>query len=71
MGETATRAEAVDWVRGTGSEDSISSTRIFLIDGDAKLSGEVAVATAAAGAGRAAAGGAEIRAAGFGAARRR
>ncbi len=43
VGETATRAEAVAWVRGKEVKlDQLDS--IILIDGDAKFSGEVAVA---------------------------
>ena len=70
VGETATRAEAVAWVRSKEVKlDQLDS--IILIDGDAKFSGRSSGGAAAAGAGRAADGGAEIRAAGFGAARRR
>jgi magnesium transporter len=43
VGETATRAEAIAWVRGKEVKlDQLDS--IILIDGDAKFSGEVAVA---------------------------
>jgi Mg/Co/Ni transporter MgtE len=43
VGETATRAEAIDWVRSKEVKlDQLDS--IILIDGDAKFSGEVAVA---------------------------
>ena len=43
VGETATRAEVVDWIRGRDIKLEQLDT-IFLIDGDAKLSGAVAVA---------------------------
>jgi len=43
VGETATRAEVVDWVRGRDIKLEQLDT-IFLIDSDAKLSGAVAVA---------------------------
>jgi len=43
VGETATRAEVVDWIRGRDIKLEQLDT-IFLIDSDAKLSGAVAVA---------------------------
>jgi magnesium transporter len=43
VGETATRAEVVDWIRGRDIKLEQLDT-VFLIDSDAKLSGAVAVA---------------------------
>ena len=43
VGETATRAEVMEWVRSAGINLEQLDT-IFLIDGEAKFSGEVAVA---------------------------
>lgn len=43
VGETATRAEVVDWVRGREEVNAEELDTIFVIDGDAKFSGDVAV----------------------------
>ncbi len=43
VGETATRAEVVDWIRQREELNAEDLDTIFLIDGDARFSGDVAV----------------------------
>ena len=70
VGETATRAEVVEWVRGARTINVEQLDTIFVIDGDAKFSGEVAVGRLLLAPERRTAGAAQVRTAGFGAARR-